>query len=42
VITQNDSLSGYGFSSAPDLNDWVITNTSGATWREVESRKRRE
>lgn len=35
VITQNDSLSGYGFSAASDLSDWVIKNTSGATWRDL-------
>ncbi|MCF7811436.1 LPS export ABC transporter periplasmic protein LptC [bacterium] len=33
VITDNDSLSGVGFSASPDLNDWVILNTSGTTWR---------
>jgi LPS export ABC transporter protein LptC len=42
VITQNDSLSGFGFSSAPDLKDWVILNTSGTTWREVEPRQQQE
>lgn len=36
ITSPNDSLSGYGFSSAPDLSDWEIKNTSGATWRELE------
>jgi len=36
VITENDSLSGVGFSAAPDLSDWVIMNTSGTTWRKME------
>jgi len=36
VITDNDSLSGRGFSSAPDLSDWVILNSSGTTWRKLE------
>ena len=39
VITQNDSLSGIGFSSAPDLSDWVVMNTSGTTWRKMERRE---
>ena len=42
VITQNDSLSGVGFSSAPDLSDWIVMNTSGTTWRKVEKRDREE
>ncbi|MDP8238149.1 MAG: LPS export ABC transporter periplasmic protein LptC [Candidatus Hatepunaea meridiana] len=36
VITDNDSLSGQGFSSASDLSDWVILNSSGTTWRKLE------
>lgn len=36
VVSEQDSLAGYGFSSAPDLTDWVIKNTSGATWRSFE------
>ena len=36
VVSQYDSLAGYGFSSAPDLTDWEIKNTSGATWRKFE------
>ncbi len=37
IITDTDSLSGYGFSAAPNLEDWVIKNTSGTTWRRMES-----
>lgn len=36
VITNNDSLTGVGFSAAPDLSDWVILNTSGTTWRSLD------
>ncbi len=36
VITSNDSLTGVGFSAAPDLSDWVILNTSGTTWRKMD------
>lgn len=36
VITSNDSISGKGFSAAPDLSDWVIINPSGSTWRKTE------
>jgi len=36
LVTPFDSLAGYGFSSAPDLTDWEIKNTSGATWRRLE------
>jgi len=36
MTTPYDSLSGYGFTSAPDLTDWEIKNTSGATWRRLE------
>jgi len=36
VVTLTDSLSGYGFSSAPDLSDWVIRRSSGTTWRQLE------
>jgi len=38
IVTDLDSLSGYGFSASPNLKDWEIKNTSGATWREVEPR----
>jgi len=41
VITESDSLSGFGFSSAPDLNDWVIFNSSGTTWRKMERSDRK-
>ncbi len=36
VITSNDSISGKGFSAAPDLSDWVIIDPSGSTWRKTE------
>jgi len=36
LVSRYDSLSGYEFSSAPDLTDWEIKNTSGATWRKME------
>ena len=36
VITPSDSLSGWGFSAAPDLTDWIIPNPSGTTWRQPE------
>ncbi len=36
ITSPTDSLSGYGFSAAPDLTDWEIKNTSGATWRNLE------
>jgi len=39
IITPQDSLSGYGKSAAPDLTDWELKRTSGATWRELERRK---
>jgi len=42
VITQSDSLSGFGFSSAPDLSDWVIFNSSGTTWRKLERSERKQ
>jgi len=36
VITNNDSLTGVGFSATPDLSDWVILNSSGTTWRNTD------
>ena len=42
VVTLTDSLSGYGFSSAPDLSDWVIQRSSGTTWRRLERQEGRE
>lgn len=36
LITPYDSLTGYGFTSTPDLTDWEIKNSSGATWRNFE------
>lgn len=36
IISAQDSLAGYGFSAAPDLTEWEIKNTSGATWRAVQ------
>lgn len=36
ITSPTDSLSGYGFTAAPDLTDWEIKNTSGATWRNLE------
>ncbi len=36
ITSPSDSLSGYGFTAAPDLTDWEIKNSSGATWRNVE------
>jgi len=36
ITSPTDSLSGYGFTAAPDLTDWEIKNTSGATWRKTE------
>ena len=42
VITESDSLSGVGFSSAPDLSDWVIFNSSGTTWRKLEKSGRKQ
>lgn len=36
VVTPDDSLSGYGLEASPDLSDWVIKNTSGATRRRRE------
>jgi len=40
VITDNDSLTGVGFSAAPDLSDWVILNSSGATWRKLDETRK--
>jgi LPS export ABC transporter protein LptC len=42
VITNNDSLSGVGFSASPDLSDWVILNTSGTTWRNTDELRKEE
>jgi len=39
IITTQDSLAGYGFSSATDLSDWEIKRSSGATWRKTEQKK---
>lgn len=36
ITSPTDSLAGYGFNAAPDLTDWEIKNTSGATWRDLE------
>ncbi len=36
MVSPQDSLSGYGFSSDPDLTNWEIKNSSGATWRKME------
>jgi len=36
ITSPTDSLSGYGFTAAPDLTDWEIKNSSGATWRKLE------
>jgi len=36
IVTQTDSISGYGFRAASDLSNWEIKNTSGVTWREIE------
>lgn len=35
MVSPQDSLAGYGFSAAPNLDDWEIKNTSGATWRRL-------
>ena len=34
MVSPDDSVSGWGFSASPNLGDWEIKNTSGATWRE--------
>lgn len=36
MISPHDSLSGYGFSSTPDLQEWTIKKPSGTTWRRPE------
>lgn len=33
IITPQDSVCGYGFTASSDLSNWMIENTSGATWR---------
>ncbi len=38
-VSRFDSLSGYGFISSTDLRDWEIKQASGATWREIETKK---
>ncbi len=38
IITPQDSLAGYGFSSSVDLVDWEIKRTSGATWRKADNK----
>ena len=38
MVSQQDSLSGYGFSAAPDLSDWEIRSPSGATRRRMEEK----
>ncbi len=40
MISLHDSLSGYGFSSTPDLQEWTIKKPSGATWRQPERSER--
>jgi len=38
IVTELDSLTGIGFVSAPDLKDWEIKNSSGATRREMKQK----
>lgn len=36
LVSSSDSLTGWGFSAAPDLSDWVIHRVSGETRRDFQ------
>jgi LPS export ABC transporter protein LptC len=36
IITNQDSLTGYGLNATPDLKEMTIKRPSGSTWRQAE------